>query len=135
MTFLVFRARGVADCHQLLDGVADRLAGDTLEEFLPSVLEVQRDWWASLGRGTWDGHDLERSGRLRAAMTEEGAAGQRVDVSGDELVFGFADDGPGDPGLYGRVLAARGLEPIADPADADAEELAEDYALALVNRG
>lgn len=129
---LIVKARGIAESHRLLDGVADRTGGEHLDELLPTVLEIQEEWWASLGRGSWRGLDLEDTGRLLAASTREGAAGQHVDVDGDELVFGLEPGGPDDPGTYGGFLAGMGLSPIAEPSGADASRLAEEYGRILV---
>jgi len=136
-TVPLIRARGIADCSRLLDQLDERLARpgeELLEQLLPGVLEIQSSWWGSLGRGTWDGHDLEETGALKAASTVEDAPGQKHEILGeDSLLFGIATGGDADrDAFYGLFLAARGWSPIVDPQDPDAEAIAEEFAIQLL---
>jgi hypothetical protein len=124
--------RGIREAFELFDRTAGRLEGDAgiFEELVDDVLRLEEEWYASLGDGSWGGLDLEVSGELREAVTRRGAAGQRIDVQDMRLTFGLDAAGDG-PGLYGGILAARGLSVIAEPTDQDAEDFAEDFLLAL----
>jgi len=99
-----------------------------LDSLMPGVLDIQKKWWLTGGKGSWagkssggdDGITMHETGRLGKASTIQSSAyGQDVETSRDKLIFGLDI-------RYAAPLYYRGLSAIAEPTQEDAKSLGDD---------
>lgn len=126
------RETGRREAVAMLDRLADRLErpGPVMRELVDDVLDLQRQWWATDGRGTWapstdPGELMHESGDLEAAATRRGARGQDVVVGLDTLLFEVTLPHAEPLARGSGRRAPRGS--VLNPTDRDADRLADSF--------
>lgn len=137
------RQRGAREAGRVLERIADGLDApeQAFDGVLDDVFDVQKEWWSTLGRGSWpadkpstleqdrrtglDTALMRDRGGLEAASTRRGAAGQEIAVSSELL---FAVTVP-----YAAPLASQGRSAVVEATDRDAERFAETFLTALLD--